>query len=368
MTLRRLLYVGGLTSSYEVAVANTTRSRVRALSALDLDVATLDTTPWTGSSLWTQRFNQRTYLGRSVRAMNGELQRSVAEHRPDLVWMDKAMWVYPWVLRRLRRDGCRVVHYNTDDVLAPRHHFWLHRLGLTACDLFLTTNRFNVKEIQRRYRIRTLRVGMGYDREIHVPTATDKDAGAPSLVFVGHWQPHTEKYISALKRAGLPVRVWGTHWQRAADRELRKVTPLPGAQYVRTIAQAAIALCMLSRRNRNESTGRSFEIPAIGTFMLAERTPEHGFLYGDGVGTVLFSDEQELVAKARHYLSHEAERVEIARHGAARSCTLGLSWDDHIQREWPLVERALTGNTDLSPMDDLPFWPGYRRGEAVGTT
>ncbi|MBZ5558471.1 MAG: glycosyltransferase [Acidobacteriia bacterium] len=329
---------------------------------------TLDTTAWTGAGVWAQRFNQRTYLGSSVRAMNVALQRAVAEHRPDLVWMDKAMWAYPWVLRRLRRDGRFVVHYNTDDVFAPRHHFWLHRLGLKACDLFLTTNRFNIKEIRRRYGVRAMRVGMGYDREIHIPAAPVADTETPSLVFVGHWQPQTEAYITALRSAGLPVRVWGAQWHKARDRGLRAVTPLGSNLYVRTIAQAAIALCMLSHSNRNESTGRSFEIPAIGTFMLAERTHEHEFLYRDGVGAALFSNEQELLEKSRYYLNHFDERREIANRGAARCRALGLSWDDHIRREWPLVERAMGGDTTWTAEDDRPFWPGFRRGEDLSAS
>jgi spore maturation protein CgeB len=109
-----------------------------------------------------------------------------------------------------------------------------------------------------------------------------------------------------------------------------------------TLASSKLALCSLSRWNRNESTGRSFEIPAIGTGLLAEYTEEHQYLYGDGVGAALFRDRQELVEKARYYLSHTAERQTLAANGHRRTQELGLSWADHIRREWRIVERWLT--------------------------
>ncbi|HEY2012274.1 MAG TPA: glycosyltransferase, partial [Bryobacteraceae bacterium] len=182
------------------------------------------------------------------------------------------------------------------------------------------------------------------------------------VVFVGHWEAHTERYVRALRTAGLDVRVWGHNWRWAADPGLRRVVPLPHAEYVSTIARSGCALCVLSRANRNESTGRSFEIPAIGALMLAERTPEHTYLYGDDEGAILFSNEDELVSKARYYLGRPGERHRIAQTGQFRVNQLGMPWEVHIEREWRIVERILEGEFDVADQDDAPFWPGFRQG------
>lgn len=365
MSLNRILYVGALRSYQHT---NTTISRLKALNALGLDVVRFDTTDWwAGRNLLVQRVNQRTYLSSAIRAMNVSLCRAAMKHRPDVVWIDKGVWIYPWTLWNLHRYIRFLVHYNTDDVFGRGGHFWLHRVGLRVYDLYLTTNRCNVLEIRQRYGGQTMRVGMGCDQDIHTPPVDIGRDRQPrqSVVFVGHWEPHTEMYINALRRAGLPVRVWGYGWGKAHNAALRAVTVLPGdEEYVATIAAADIALCFLSRRNRNESTGRSFEIPAIGTFMLAERTAEHEFLYGDGMGAVLFSDEEEMIAKARYYLAHAEERQTIATVAYARCQALGLSWAQHMQREWPIVERLVTGGRRiLEPEDDQPFWAGFRQGQ-----
>ena len=183
------------------------------------------------------------------------------------------------------------------------------------------------------------------------------------MVFIGHWEPHTERYISALRKAGLSVRVWGYNWRKAKDPLLRYVTPLPHEDYVRAISTAKIALCFLSRWNRNESTGRSFAIPAIGTFLLAERTAEHEFFYRDGQDAALFSDEKELVEKAGLYLEDGELRKSIAKNGLARRQAMGMSESDNIGREWRLAERILSsGVTAFTQKDDFPFWTGFRVG------
>jgi glycosyltransferase involved in cell wall biosynthesis len=339
--------------------------RLRGLQKLGLEVVSLDTTSWVGNSprIW-RSLTQRLYFSNSVREMNSSLLRTTARTSPQIVLIDKGSWVYPLTLGSLHRKGCLLVHYNTDDIFTPQNHFWLHRLFLKYYDLYLTTNRLNVIEIHQRYGIRTFRAGMGYDQEFHIPLPTgDLSNLKDQVIFIGHWEPHIERYIVALNDNGIKVKVWGHNWWKARTNALRVVKPLPRAEYVKTIAQAKIALCFLSHWNRNESTGRSFEIPAIGTFMLAERTAEHKFLYGDGVGAALFSSEKELVDKVSYYLAHPEERQTIAAKGRARCQELGLSWADHMQREWPIMERLLIREgTRFHQEEDQPFWSGFRQG------
>ncbi len=364
MKLKRVLFAGPLWEG------STSVPRMRGLKKLGLDVVSMDSTPWVGKGPKLLRsLNQRFYFGTSVRTMNAALLRAGADNSPDVVWIDKGNWVYPATLRRLRKHARFIVHYNTDDVLARGSYFWLHKLGLKWYDLYLTTNRWNVKEVRQRYQIPTLRVGMGYDSDFYLHLHPDSsDTVSKGVVFVGHWQPHTERYIMALRKNDIDVKVWGHNWWKAKSGELRKCKHLLYADYIKTVDGAKIALCFLSKRNRNESTGRSFEIPAIGIFMLAEHTTEHEYLYGDGVGAGLFSNENELIAKARYYLDHDKKRESIASTGQARCRALGLSWQEHIKREWPIVERMLLDKgSGLHPEDDRPFWQGFRKGEPLST-
>lgn len=359
----RVLFVGPLWEGTDLGTS-TSMSRLRALHNLGLNITSLDTTCYLPSGPRLLRsFAIRTFAHPSVYRMNMQLRDLVQKKQHDVIWIEKGDWLYPWTLAYVRKQGCFLVHYNTDDIFGRYEHLWLHRLGIKYYDLYLTTNRYNVTEIRRSYGINTMRVGMGYDSNVHRPFKDFNGGKKIDIVFVGTWRPQTEEYLVALWNAGIDLQVWGNGWRKAHHEELRTVKPLPHADYARKITSAKIALCSVSRWNRNESTGRSFEIPAIGTFMLAEHTPEHEFIYGDGVGVGLFRTTAELVEKARYYLENPSERKAIAREGHARSLEPGYSWAGHMRREWPIVERLLKDPTSTaSPVEDEPFWPGFRRG------
>jgi hypothetical protein len=297
-------------------------------------------------------------------ALNETLRSMALKVRPHLVWIDKGTWVYPFILQSLKKAGCELLHYNTDDVLASVPEFWLHRLGIPLYDLYLTTNRHNVTEITRMYGVKAVRAGMGYDAEIlnRRLQYDQPDSDAAYLFFGGHWEPHSEAYVRALRSAGIEVRVSGHNWRKAKDSALKTVQALPYDAYLDRTSAAPMALCFLSRRNRNDTTIRSFEIPALGTALFAERTAEHEFIYGDGTGAVLFSGEDEAIAKSKYYLSHPAERARVAAQGRHRCLGLKLTWEDHIVREWRIVEREIFGEPGWEAVDDRPFWPGYRTG------
>jgi hypothetical protein len=353
-----------------IGIPRTNVSRYRTLAAMPgLHMKAFDSRSVLGESLWQKRVNNRLYLGKSVRHANAALIEAVKEATPDYVIVDGEVWLYPSTLKSIRRYVKALIYYNTDDTFAVPSHRWLHRLGAKYFDLYLTTNRFNVRELRDRYGVPAIRVGMGYDRDYHKKSVLDShasDAPGSSMIFAGHWEPHTEGFVNALMEAGHTVALYGSGWNKAKNRALRGTRILPGKDYVGAIGSASIALCFLSRMNRNESTGRSYEITGIGTFMLAERTGEHEYLFGDGVGAGLFSSRNELVEKASYYLNHASERKLIADTGRSRCQELGLSWQEHMQREWPIVRRVLEQGIDaLTAADDIPFWPGFRRGKNV---
>ena len=75
---------------------------------------------------------------------------------------------------------------------------------------------------------------------------------------------------------------------------------------------------------------RSFEIPACGAFMCAERTEEHEELFRDRTEAIFFSDPDELRSQITHYLDDEDARTRIAAAGF-RAVTQGKhTYSDRI--------------------------------------
>jgi spore maturation protein CgeB len=88
--------------------------------------------------------------------------------------------------------------------------------------------------------------------------------------------------------------------------------------YPVALACAGIGLGLLSKRFPETTTTRTFEIPACGTFLLAERTADHLSLYEEGREAEFFSSTGELVEKARFYTANPALRERIAQAGRER--------------------------------------------------
>ena len=91
---------------------------------------------------------------------------------------------------------------------------------------------------------------------------------------------------------------------------------------MKAVVAAKVGLVFLSRRNRDQYTRRCFEIPAIGTMMLAPRTDELSSLYREYEEAVFFRDTEELVGLCRRYVQDDALRAVIAAAGHDR-CVRG---------------------------------------------
>jgi spore maturation protein CgeB len=97
------------------------------------------------------------------------------------------------------------------------------------------------------------------------------------------------------------------------------------------IAGSQIALGFLRELNPDQHTTRSFEIPAIGGFMLADRTEDHREFFEEGKEAEYFASDDEFRDKVKFYLANEDARDRIAKGGHERCMTSGYSYEDRIR-------------------------------------
>jgi glycosyltransferase involved in cell wall biosynthesis len=176
-------------------------------------------------------------------------------------------------------------------------------------------------------------------------TADLADKWASDLLFVGHYEERTGECILALLEAGLPVTVYGSGWEKPTRRskafqDLVGLRVLDDEEYVWALKGAKIGLCFLSELNGNYDAGRSYEIPACGTFLLATRTRRHMECYVEGKEAEFFGGIEELVQKAKFYLENDSLRHKIAQNGWLRCTTSDYSWMRYMRDDWSKVLAA----------------------------
>ncbi|MEI7894950.1 MAG: glycosyltransferase [Myxococcales bacterium] len=140
------------------------------------------------------------------------------------------------------------------------------------------------------------------------------------VIFAGHYEADGRlPYMERVAASDIDFRLFGTGWDPVTEsgplRRFHPVRRLNGDAYAKGICASKIALCFLSTLNRDTYTRRCFEIPAMGTMLLAQRTPDLETLFLPGVEADFFSSPDELMDKIRYYLAHSEIRESVATAG-----------------------------------------------------
>jgi hypothetical protein len=110
----KILYVSQL-ASFDSALY-----RVLALRREGHEVETVNTLDYTQSNPLLQKLEFRLAFGPGVHRLNRDILAAADRFRPDILWADKALWMQPATLHRLRSKGILSVSYMIDNYFGPR--------------------------------------------------------------------------------------------------------------------------------------------------------------------------------------------------------------------------------------------------------
>lgn len=315
-----------------------------ALRRLGCDVTDIDLQ--TIIPQWRQRSNRaivRLLNSRIVREYNQLILDTAAWMRPDILLAFKGSFVVSRTLELLGQSGVALYNYYPDT--SPTAHDPYLAQSIRAYDCIFYTKRFWAKNLPEVLEGRRLVfVPHGYDPEIHRPLPLDEQDVARfghDVTIVGTHTPYKERLLadSVRRLPEIDLHVYGNGWrERSRSSELKthiRGFALCGSEYAKAIHAARICLGIMSGKvygvtQGDETTTRTFEIPACGGFMLHERTPELLELYEEGKEVACFGSVEELAEKIQYYLAHPQEREAIARAGQLR-CVPAYSYDNRMR-------------------------------------
>lgn len=281
-----------------------------------------------------KRIQNRFVTGPIVQRLNRDFLTAATRFSPDLIFVYRGTHLTADTLKRIRQQLTDVVlvGYNNDDPFAEGHPYslWRHFYkAVPVYDLMLAYRHHNLDDFLRAGAKRVKLLRSWYFPERNHPVALspeDKCKYECDVVFIGHYEADDRKqYLEELVRQGFKLRLFGPgyDWDPAIKNspELQSLIPVRlvwGEEYNKALCGAKVALCFLSKLNRDTYTRRCFEIPATGTLMLSEHTDDLASLYQEGEEADFFRTREELIEKLSLYLGDENLRQAVAAGGYRR--------------------------------------------------
>jgi glycosyltransferase involved in cell wall biosynthesis len=261
---------------------------------------------------------------------------------PDILIAFKAPHLRAATLSSLRKQGIALYNYYPDTSVFA--HGSLLPEALPEYDCVFFTKKFLDKDVRARIPLRqSVFLPHGYDPELHKPhelDERDREQYGHDVGFVGTYTSQKEQLLMKLVRSkpDIDLHIWGNQWaencQAEGLKKLIKGAPLNGTSYAKALGGFRINLGIMSglvsgASQGDETTTRTYEIPACRGFMLHERTSEVLELFKEDKEIACFNSVDELAQKIDYYLAHEEERKAIAAAGHKR-CVPAYSYDNRM--------------------------------------
>lgn len=312
--------------------SQTSRHRADALRRLGHVVSHLDPSAAFASRLRgnAARFHYHTgYVFLRDAVVNWLKSTSAATPKYDVCFVDGGEMLGSGAIDYLKTRCQKLILFNHDDPTGPRdwRRFRSLRSAIPHYDLCAVVRPFNVPEFHSLGAQKVIHVLRSYDELAHCPPLDNVSVPLDfrsEVTFIGGniRREGRGEFLAELIKRGLNMSIWGDEWDRS--RSWNVLAPhwrgnsLSGAAYVNAMRGAKICLGLLSKRNRDEHTTRSMEIPFSGGLLCAQRTTEHKALYEEGREAVFWSDADECISVCRSLLADEASRTQIKYAGMLR--------------------------------------------------
>jgi spore maturation protein CgeB len=257
----------------------------------------------------------------SYLAFNAALLAEARRFRPHLMMAVKGTYIMPAVLRAIKNEtGALLVNYATDDPFNPAITTPSLLGGIPRYDLYACTKDAIMADVLRTGCPHAAYVRFAYKPSLHFPEAPSTPAEIRNfqsdVVLIGGADRDRLPFVEALiGMPGVSLALYGGYWTRHPHLRRYARGFATGRSYRLALGGARIALCLVRRANRDGHSMRSFEIPACGAFMLAERTDDHAALFHEDRHAAFFGSPEELRDKVQFYLAHDEVRETIARAG-----------------------------------------------------
>lgn len=255
-----------------------------------------------------KRLQNKFLVGGLILKLNRDLEDVVRKNKPNLVFIYRGTHVLRITLRKLKSiDSDLVIFgFNNDDPFSPFYPFWIWRHFISCIQSYDVILAYRESNIPEYFAAGARRVSLWrayFDPARNYPIKADSvsEEWRCDVVFIGHYENDGRlTYLEEVVKNGWSLRIYGPpyEWNDILERNsiLKSLSPVRlvwGEDYNYAINGAKIALCFLSKLNRDTYTRRCFEIPASGTLLVSERSDDLTKIFRPDDEVVLFGNVPE---------------------------------------------------------------------------
>lgn len=304
--------------------------------------------------------HQLDFISRKINdwLMNRALKKRFDELNPDVVLLIKAENVFYKTLRwmKLRRSFRLINVYPDSPFSVWNGNSSVEVLrSLPLYDRFAIWSQVLMPALTSAGCREVVYFPFAYDHEIFFQGAeiTDEQRTryATDLLFVGTWDPERERILTELvcRLPSVDLAIWGGMWREKLSPQSLLFDHVRGGslsaqQMVKAFCAAKIVLNLLRQQNHTSHNMRTFEVPACGAFLLAERSFEQAeLLFREGYSIACFTGIDELVSKVQYFLTDDEARRVVAAMG--HYCAQFFTLDRYVRQllaDEPYVHEART--------------------------
>jgi spore maturation protein CgeB len=350
----KILYLG------EIDPGQTALMRMRALHRLGHCVLGVHTSqPWKRAQWITRQLQRRTHRGSIVEEINSTILAAAREFNPALVWADKQEFLHAETIDELRRLGAKTVHFTPDPYFSlDWKRTRLMDEAMKAFDALVYCKSYERAQYERLGKP-VVYMPLGYCDEVHRPLPSENVRWRCAVGFLGGWEPRRELLLHAVAAAGIDLKIWGRYWEFLRDGKwtprrhviLRQLAgkdrfrfhsdellsrahqggEVYADDYARALTGSTIGLGFVRKVCPDQHTTRTFEIPACGSLLLADRTEEHQEFFEEGMEAEFFASCEELLDKVQFYCSNDSARKRVADRGYKRCKQDGYAYVSRLR-------------------------------------
>lgn len=236
-------------------------------------------------------------------------------------------------LLQLKAAGGFCINYSSDDPWNPAHRAVWHLRALKHYDIVFTPRQSNLSDFRELGCADVRFLPFGYDDDLFAAPPCAGAVPSHDVLFVGGADRDRAAFMSRMMRSGLHPVLVGGYWDRFTETRACGIGLCEQSVVRALTAAAAVNLCLVRRANRDGHVMRSFEIPAIGGFMIAEDTAEHREIFGaEGRCVLYFATPEAAADKARWALANPTARRRMAKAAHDLICAGRHTYRDRLMQ------------------------------------